>query len=117
MAALNIKFSNKIVSVWLVIYTVIYKISFRLKKAGIKVKFVTNTTKEPLRTLHEKLTSLGFEIDRSEIFTSLSAARQLVERKQVRPFLLLEESAKEDFKGLLYDHCDMCICDSIIVTL
>ena len=71
----------------------------RLTKAGIKVKYVTNTTKEPLRLLHQKLTSLGFEIDRSEIFTSLSAARQLVETKQVRPFLLLEDSAKEDFKG------------------
>ncbi|KAI0237154.1 Haloacid dehalogenase-like hydrolase domain-containing protein 2 [Lamellibrachia satsuma] len=72
----------------------------KLTKAGIKVKYVTNTTKEPLRLLHQKLTSLGFEIDRSEIFTSLSAARQLVETKQVRPFLLLEDSAKEDFKGI-----------------
>ena len=72
---------------------------FRLTTAGVKVKYVTNTTKEPLRLLHQRLTGLGFEIDRGDIFTSLSAARQLVEMKQVRPFLMLEDSAKEDFEG------------------
>lgn len=36
----------------------------------------------------------------SEIFTSLSAARRLVEQKGHRPLLLLEDSALEDFKGV-----------------
>lgn len=66
----------------------------------MKVKFVTNTTKEPLRTLYDRLVKLGFDVDKSEIFTSLSAARSLVEQKQVNPLLLLEETAKEDFEGI-----------------
>ncbi len=74
---------------------------FRLRQVGIGVKFVTNTTKEPLRLLHERLVKLGFDIQQTEIFTSLTAARNLVEAKNVRPLLLLEECAKEDFKGIL----------------
>lgn len=34
-----------------------------------------------------------------EIFTSLSAARSLLEQERHRPLLLLEESALEDFTG------------------
>lgn len=35
----------------------------------------------------------------SEVFTSLSAARSLLEQKGQRPLLLVEESALEDFTG------------------
>jgi len=71
----------------------------RLRKSNVPVKFVTNSTKESLRSIHEKLTKLGFYIERDEIFTSLTAARKLVERSSLRPMLLLEEPAKEDFIG------------------
>ena len=76
--------------------------SKRLQSSGLKTKFVTNTTKEPMRTLYDRLMKLGFNVKRSEIFTSLTAARGLVEQKQVRPLLLLEETAKEDFEGIHY---------------
>lgn len=35
----------------------------------------------------------------SEVFTSLSAARSLLEQEGQRPLLLVEESALEDFTG------------------
>lgn len=70
-----------------------------LRKSDVRVKFVTNTTKESLRSVHDRLTKLGFDVGRDEIFTSLTAARNFVERKSLRPLLLLEESAKEDFNG------------------
>ena len=73
--------------------------SFRLRKAGLQLRFVTNTTKEPLRMLHERLQRLEFNIEEKEIFTSLSAARNLVAQNHYRPLLFLEESAKEDFSG------------------
>jgi len=72
----------------------------RLRTSGIRLKFVTNTTKEPLRVVHNKLVQLGFDIDHEEIFTSLTAARRFVDARGFRPFLLMEESAKEDFKGI-----------------
>lgn len=38
-------------------------------------------------------------MEKSEIFTSLVAARDLIERKQLRPMLFLEPEALEDFEG------------------
>jgi len=35
-----------------------------------------------------------------EIFTSLTAARRLVESQNLRPFCLLQDDAKKDFAGL-----------------
>lgn len=38
------------------------------------------------------------------MFTSLSAARQLVERRQLRPMLLLQQDALQDFEGIQQDN-------------
>ncbi|XP_037547812.1 haloacid dehalogenase-like hydrolase domain-containing protein 2 [Nematolebias whitei] len=72
----------------------------RLRKASVSVKFVTNTTKESKRNLLERLQRLNFDLQEEEIFTSLSAARSLIEQKQHRPLLLVEDGALEDFTGI-----------------
>ncbi|XP_075935906.1 haloacid dehalogenase-like hydrolase domain-containing protein 2 isoform X2 [Anarhichas minor] len=72
----------------------------RLRQASVAVKFVTNTTKESKRHLLERLHRLNFDLQEKEIFTSLSAARSLLEQKQHRPLLLVEDSALEDFAGI-----------------
>ena len=41
----------------------------------------------------------SFNINARDIFTSMTAARRYVENRNVRPLLLLEEAAKEDFAG------------------
>ena len=66
------------------------------------MKFVTNTTKECKRNLLERLRKLNFDIQEQEIFTSLTAARNLLEQRKVRPLLLVEDSALEDFSGWLF---------------
>ena len=60
---------------------------------------MTNTTKESMTTLQERLRKLGFDIQISEIFSSLTAAKNVVLKNQYRPYLLLSESAKKDFEG------------------
>uniref|UniRef100_A0A8B9NX47 Haloacid dehalogenase-like hydrolase domain-containing protein 2 n=2 Tax=Apteryx owenii TaxID=8824 RepID=A0A8B9NX47_APTOW len=72
----------------------------RLRGAPVTVRFVTNTTKECKRDLLERLTKLGFDIAENEIFTSLTAARNLLEQKQVRPLLLVDDKALPDFTGI-----------------
>ena len=47
----------------------------------------------------ERLQRLNFDLEEREIFTSLSAARRLLERRGERPLLLVEDSALEDFSG------------------
>ncbi|RNA24446.1 haloacid dehalogenase-like hydrolase domain-containing 2 [Brachionus plicatilis] len=72
-----------------------------LRNCGkFNIKFVTNTTKESKRKLHSLLENLKFKIDENEIFTSLTAARKLIESQQLRPMLFLEPNAFEDFEGI-----------------
>ncbi|NXU55690.1 HDHD2 protein, partial [Turnix velox] len=75
----------------------------RLRHAPVTIRFVTNTTKECKKDLLERLTRLGFDITESEIFTSLTAARNLLEQKQVRPLLLVDDKALPDFAGIATD--------------
>nr|XP_010298960.1 PREDICTED: haloacid dehalogenase-like hydrolase domain-containing protein 2 [Balearica regulorum gibbericeps] len=75
----------------------------RLRSAPVTIRFVTNTTKECKRDLLERLTKLGFDIAENEIFTSLTAARNLLEQKQVRPLLLVDDKALPDFTGIATD--------------
>ncbi|CAG2058389.1 unnamed protein product [Timema podura] len=49
-----------------------------LRQSNIPIKFVTNTTKESRRCLHERLVQMGFDIEPQEIWTSLWAARDLL---------------------------------------
>ncbi|CAN8219957.1 unnamed protein product [Coccothraustes coccothraustes] len=76
----------------------------RLRSAPLTVRFVTNTTKESKRDLLERLTRLGFDIAEHEIFTSLTAARNLLEQQQVRPLLLVDDKALPDFTGIGTDN-------------
>ncbi|XP_032942989.1 haloacid dehalogenase-like hydrolase domain-containing protein 2 isoform X2 [Rhinolophus ferrumequinum] len=72
----------------------------RLRGTSVMVRFVTNTTKESKQDLLERLKKLEFDISEDEIFTSLTAARNLVEQKEVRPLLLVDDRALPDFKGI-----------------
>jgi len=72
----------------------------RLQASGVKIKFVTNTTKHCKRVLHDQLKTLGFNIDKSELYTTLTGVRQVIESRGLRPLLYVAESAKEDFEGL-----------------
>ncbi|EPB71212.1 HAD hydrolase family [Ancylostoma ceylanicum] len=71
----------------------------RLRKIR-PVKFVTNTTKESINVLHNRVTGCGFRIAKDEIFTSLVAARNFVEQRKLRPMLMLAKEALEDFEGI-----------------
>eukprot|EP00057_Strongylocentrotus_purpuratus_P005618 XP_003731394.2 PREDICTED: haloacid dehalogenase-like hydrolase domain-containing protein 2 [Strongylocentrotus purpuratus] len=75
----------------------------RLRERTTNIKFVTNTTKESMTTLHSRLSRIGFDIKQNEIFSSLTAARNKVQEMGCRPMLLLQESAKEDFKDICTD--------------
>ena len=84
----------------------------RLQQSGITVKLVTNGTQKSKSGLYSRLTKLGFDINYNEIFTSLVAARKLVEAKSLRPFCLLQDDAMEDFAGL-----DMTNPNAVVVGL
>lgn len=70
----------------------------RLRWSGVNVKFVTNTTKESRRLVWQRLQTIGFDIPEHEIFTSLIAARDYVISKNLKPYLLVDDAAIEDFE-------------------
>ncbi|XP_050304037.1 haloacid dehalogenase-like hydrolase domain-containing protein 2 [Anthonomus grandis grandis] len=72
----------------------------RLLQNDLRVKFVTNTTKESKRILHDRLISLGFEVQKKDILSSLGACRQLIEKNKFKPMLMVAPEALEDFEGL-----------------
>ncbi|KAJ1982706.1 hypothetical protein H4R34_001614 [Dimargaris verticillata] len=49
--------------------------------------------------LHHRLASLGFRVKPEELFTSLSAAKQLVHSQRLNPLLFLTDSAKAEFNA------------------
>ncbi|XP_075441952.1 haloacid dehalogenase-like hydrolase domain-containing protein 2 isoform X2 [Ascaphus truei] len=73
----------------------------RLRNAPVVIRFVTNTTKECKRSLLERLRKLSFDLNEDEIFTSLTAARNLVEQRNARPMLLVDDGALHDFEGIV----------------
>jgi HAD superfamily hydrolase (TIGR01458 family) len=72
----------------------------KLLQTSLTIKFVTNTTKESQNFLYNRLTALGFPVQKEQIFSSLAAARALIVNKKLKPMLLLSPEALEDFEGL-----------------
>jgi len=72
----------------------------RLRNANLSIKFITNTTKESSNYLYERLIKLGFDLRKEEIFSSLAAARKLIISRRLKPMLLIDPAALEDFQDL-----------------
>ncbi|KAG5882162.1 hypothetical protein JTB14_002887 [Gonioctena quinquepunctata] len=72
----------------------------KLLQKKLHIRFVTNTTKESKRILYERLTNLGFELNKEDILSSLGAVRSLILSRRLKPMLMLSPEALEDFEGL-----------------
>ena len=77
-----------------------FRVKCRLRETELEIRFVTNTTQESKSDLVSRLTGMGFDISQRQIFTSLTAARAVIEREGLTPYLMLEDSAMEDFAGV-----------------
>lgn len=92
-----------------------FQFTHSLRQCNVTVRFVTNTTKESQRLLHERLIKIGFDIGRDEIFSSLVAARAAV--CKLNPFLMVDDAAKEDFIGYIDTDVAPENADSVLVAL
>ena len=72
----------------------------RLRAAGIAVRGITNTTRQPRRLMLERLRRLGLSIAPDEVFMPAIAARAHLEARGVAPHLLVHPALEEDFAGL-----------------
>lgn len=72
----------------------------RIRRSGLPVRFLTNTTRTPKRGLLERLSKMGFDIAAEELFTPAQAARELLIEHGLTPHLLIHPALEEDFRSL-----------------
>ncbi|MEX0364891.1 MAG: TIGR01458 family HAD-type hydrolase [Ruegeria sp.] len=68
-----------------------------LRRAGIPMRLVTNTTSRPRQRLLDELSQLGFDFDETELFTPAGAAVAYLSRHELSPHLLIHPDLDEDF--------------------
>ncbi len=61
----------------------------RLRRGGLPLRFLTNTTRSPTATVVAKLRQMGFDLHPGEVQTAVSATRQLVEMRGLKPHYLV----------------------------
>lgn len=71
-----------------------------MRAARLTLRFITNTTSSPKRSVLDKLARMGFEIAPDELFTPAAAARDWLAARGLTPWLLIAESLHEDFPGV-----------------
>ncbi|HEY6257311.1 MAG TPA: TIGR01458 family HAD-type hydrolase [Xanthobacteraceae bacterium] len=72
----------------------------RLRANGIAVRFITNTTRQSLRELLEKLLKLGITATADEMFMPAIAARLYMRKRNLTPHFLVHPNLLEDFAPL-----------------
>jgi len=75
----------------------------RLQESGLPIRYVTNTTRATRMRLTAKLRRMGFDIDAASLFTAPIATLKYVLQHQLRPYLLVHPSLREEFVDV---NCD-----------
>ena len=70
-----------------------------LKRVGLKLRFLTNTTTAPRKKILEKLLNFGFDIEEKEIFTPIIATKNYLRDNTVKKISLVTNiEIIEEFK-------------------
>jgi HAD superfamily hydrolase (TIGR01458 family) len=69
----------------------------RLRRSGLVLRYVTNTTRMPRRAVVERMRALGFVAEEDEVFTPAWAASRLIGGRSC--LALVDESLHEDLGG------------------
>jgi len=71
-----------------------------IRRSGLAVRFLTNTTTRPRREIASRMASMGFDVDVSQVFTPGIAAAALLRKDGItRIHLAAEDALAEDFEG------------------
>jgi HAD superfamily hydrolase (TIGR01458 family) len=81
-----------------------------LRSAGLRLLFLTNTTRMPRRALLRHLHDMGVAIADEELFTPAQAARAWLATKRLSPHLLIHPDLEEDFANL-----DASVGEAVVV--
>ncbi|SFU03909.1 TIGR01458 family HAD-type hydrolase [Halomonas saccharevitans] len=72
----------------------------RLASSGLRLRFLTNTSRKTSAAVCEELKRLGFDVAPEQVFTAPGAIRRHLERHRLRPYLLIHENLEPEFADL-----------------
>jgi len=81
-------------------------------RKNYKVRFLSNTSRIPPQSLVERLRGFGFEVEESELFTALSAAKLFLMSQKSSAFVVATKEAKSYFEDLQFEQKYVLICDA-----
>ena len=73
-----------------------------LKKEGLKLRFLTNTTTAPRKLILEKLINFGFDIEEKEIFTPIIATKNYLGDNSIKKISLVNKFLSSKSSDKLY---------------
>ena len=71
-----------------------------LRRQGIGVRFLTNTTRQTRSGIVRQLGSIGFDVAEGEVITGALAARRILQQRRLRPHLLVHPQLMPEFDGI-----------------
>lgn len=74
-----------------------------LRRSDVSVRFLTNTTRQTRSGIVQQLRSIGFVVAENEVITGALAARQVLLRRGLRPYLLVHPQLVPEFDGIALD--------------
>ena len=78
-----------------------------IRRSGVPVRFVSNTTSKPRSAILKKLAGFDLKIDETEVFTATIAADQFLKRAGFRKCnFLLKEEVLSDITGCIHSESD-----------
>jgi HAD superfamily hydrolase (TIGR01458 family) len=81
----------------------------RLQASGLALRYLTNVSRTPAARLRERLAAMGFDVPARDLHTAPLAARRYVERRGLRPFLLVHRDIRCEFEGLATEPPDAVV--------
>jgi HAD superfamily hydrolase (TIGR01458 family) len=74
-----------------------------LRRQGVGVRFLTNTTRQTRLSIVQQLRSIGFAVAENEVITGALAARRILQQRGLRPHLLVHPLLLPEFDGIAVD--------------
>ena len=75
-----------------------------LRRAGVKLRFLTNTSRKTAARIVHDLAVFGIETRDGEVITAPSAARDYLGEHGLRPYCLVHDNIQSEFDGLDRDY-------------
>jgi HAD superfamily hydrolase (TIGR01458 family) len=72
----------------------------RLRRSGLPMRFITNTTRTPQSQILMQLSQMGLAVEPEELFTAPTAVMELLRAGGLRPWLLVHPDLEVEFQEL-----------------